>query len=182
MTEGRLAIAETLTADVTGISDPDGPANPDFTYQWIRVDADGAETEIAGATNNAYTVDAADAGNRLMIRVVFIDNDGTEETLTSPATSYVPHQTRILIKKSGQISAGSHDVVGLSQGFSTAAADLKHRIESARMSVANNLTQNRRCTKNTGFDYPHETLNENPKTIRPTPKLGAPSIPNIYPC
>ena len=134
--EGRLAIAETLTADVTGISDPDGPANPDYTYQWIRVDADGAETEIAGATNNAYTVDAADAGNRLMIRVVFIDDDGTTETLTSPATSYVPPATRILIKKSGQINnRDNYSTVGLSQGFYTAAGDLKHRIESVRMSI-----------------------------------------------
>ena len=131
--EGRLAVAETLTADVTGISDPDGPANPGFTYQWIRVDAGGAETEIPGATNKMYTVDAADAGNRLMVRVVFIDNDGTEETLTSPATSYVPHQTRRLIKKGPDTSTRISSSVGVSQGFYTAAGDLKHRIQSVRL-------------------------------------------------
>ena len=44
----------TLTASTTGISDADGPANIDFTFQWLRVDADGTsnETAIAGATSD----------------------------------------------------------------------------------------------------------------------------------
>ena len=134
--QGRFAVGETLTAD------PDDPANREYSYQWIRVDAAGAETEIAEATNKMYTVDAADAGNRLMIRVVFIDDDGTEEVLTSPATSYVPGQTRTLVSNIHQSAPNIvSNPVGLSTGFVTGPGDLKHRIETVIMNLHGNTTQ-----------------------------------------
>ena len=140
--QGRFAVGETLTAD------PDDPANPEYSYQWIRVDAAGAETVIAGATNKMYTVDAADAGNRLMIRVVFIDDDGTEVVLTSPATSYVPGQTRTLLSNIHQSAPNIvSNAVGLSTGFVTGPGDLKHRIETAIMNLEGNSTQGLRSDR-----------------------------------
>ena len=77
----------TLTASTTGISDADGPANIDFTFQWLRVDADGTsnETAIAGATSMTYTTTVADEGKRIRVRVAFTDEGGTAESLTSDA-------------------------------------------------------------------------------------------------
>ena len=42
---GTAQVGETLTADITGISDDDGLDNATFAYQWFAADA-----EINGAT------------------------------------------------------------------------------------------------------------------------------------
>ncbi len=82
---------ETLTADASGITDPDGLTVTDktFTWQWIRVASDNTETEITGATSETYTVGAADVGATLKVAATFTDDDGTEETVESAATSAV---------------------------------------------------------------------------------------------
>ena len=57
---GRAWVGDELTASTTDINDADGLANVDFTYQWLRVDADGIsnETAISGATAATYTATA----------------------------------------------------------------------------------------------------------------------------
>ena len=47
-------VGVTLTADPSGISDADGPTSPTFSYQWVRVSAANAETDISGATSVTY--------------------------------------------------------------------------------------------------------------------------------
>ena len=54
-------VGETLTADASGIDDPDGLTNRSFTWQWLRVSG-GTETPISGATAASYTVADADVG------------------------------------------------------------------------------------------------------------------------
>ena len=49
------------------------------------------------------------------------------------ATSYVPYQTRRLINKGPRSGTRIQSTVGVSQGFYTAAGDLKHRIQSVRL-------------------------------------------------
>jgi hypothetical protein len=71
-----------LTADTTGISDPDGLGS--FSYQWLR---DGAD--IAGATNATYTLGDADAGTRISVQVSYTDGQGANESLTSFQTAAV---------------------------------------------------------------------------------------------
>ena len=59
-----------------------------YTYQWERVDADGAlnPEEIAGATGKTYTVTNADIGRALRVKVSFTDDaDFDEGPLTSDA-------------------------------------------------------------------------------------------------
>ena len=82
---------QTLTADASGINDPDGLTVTDatFTWQWIRVPSGGTDTPIAGATAATYTVGAADVGATLKVAATFTDDDGTEETVESAATSAV---------------------------------------------------------------------------------------------
>ena len=43
--DGTARIGRTLTAQVVKVEDPDGVVKP-FTYQWVRVDSDDAETVI----------------------------------------------------------------------------------------------------------------------------------------
>ena len=75
-------MGETLTATVSGIEDIDGLTNPGYTYQWIRV-VGGNSGNIAGADASTYTLTGADVGHRVRVRVMFTDDDGTPETVTS---------------------------------------------------------------------------------------------------
>ena len=81
---GRAQVGETLTADTTGVADPNGLENATFGYQWL---ADG--TAIDGATGRDYTLTDADQGKSVKVRVTFTDDGGNEETLTSAPTGPV---------------------------------------------------------------------------------------------
>ena len=73
---------QTLTANTSGISDPDGLGA--FSYQWLR-----NGNLIDGATADRYTLDDADVGALISVRVSYVDGHGTRETLTSAATTAV---------------------------------------------------------------------------------------------
>ena len=81
---GTAQVYETLTADTSGISDPDGLDSATFAYQWLR-----GSLEIQGATARTYTVVDGDAGFLLSVRVTFTDDAGNPESLTSERTSAV---------------------------------------------------------------------------------------------
>ena len=81
---GSATKGQTLTADTTGISDPDGPASLTFSYQWIR-----GSTGIAGATSSTYTLVQADVGQTIKVTVSWTDAGNTSESLTSDATATV---------------------------------------------------------------------------------------------
>ena len=48
---GTVTQGQTLTADTSNVSDPDGPATLSFSYQWMRGSAN-----ISGATSSTYTL------------------------------------------------------------------------------------------------------------------------------
>jgi hypothetical protein len=72
----------TLSAVTSGISDADG-LGP-FSYQWLR-----NGTAITGATNSNYTLDDADVGAQISVRVSYTDGQGTNESVTSAKTAAV---------------------------------------------------------------------------------------------
>ena len=78
---GTAKVGDTLTADTSGISDTDGPASPSFSYEWLA-----ADTVISGATSPTYTIQLAQLGQQLAVRVSFTDGAGNLETLTSQST------------------------------------------------------------------------------------------------
>ena len=88
---GTAHVGETLTASTTGIADADGLTSPTYTYQWIRVDADGTSNpaDITDETDATYTLGDADLGTTLKVRVTFVDDASHTETLTSAATETV---------------------------------------------------------------------------------------------
>ena len=69
--------------------DADGLTGATYTYQWIRVATDSAETDISGATGSTYTLVADDHHKTIKVRVSFSDDAGNPETLTSTATAVV---------------------------------------------------------------------------------------------
>ena len=85
---GTPQVDETLTADTSGIADADGLTSATFSYQWIRSDG-GTHSDIEGATNSTYELQADDEGKTVKVRVTFTDDGGNEETLTSAATATV---------------------------------------------------------------------------------------------
>ncbi|RMD93706.1 MAG: hypothetical protein D6811_04395, partial [Alphaproteobacteria bacterium] len=72
---------QTLVADVSGVSDPDGILPDSASFQWLR---DGAV--IAGATAATYTLTQDDVGAAISVHYSFTDGGGTVETVTSAAT------------------------------------------------------------------------------------------------
>ena len=87
---GRTQVGETLEVSTTGIADADGIENATFEYQWIRHDLTASTDEnIDGATGATYTVEAADEGEGIKVRVSFTDDAGNEEELTSAATGAI---------------------------------------------------------------------------------------------
>ena len=84
---GTAQAGQVLTADASPIMDTDGLTGVDFTYQWLRVDADGTSNpaDITDATAATYTLTAADAGKKIKVQVSFTDELSGEEERTSAA-------------------------------------------------------------------------------------------------
>ncbi|XBB65323.1 hypothetical protein ABFU82_14505 [Nocardioides sp. WV_118_6] len=76
---GRTIVGQTLTV-VTGTWDP----APSFAYQWLR-----GGSPIAGATGTTYRLTAADAGQRITVRVTGTKAGYVTEDRTSAATAAV---------------------------------------------------------------------------------------------
>ena len=81
---GTAQVGEALTVDTSGIADAEGLTNVLFTYQWRADDAD-----INGAIGSTYTMEEADEGKTIKVKVSFTDDADNEETLTSMATTAV---------------------------------------------------------------------------------------------
>ena len=80
-------VGQTLTAS-PGTWTGDQPIV--FTFQWLRCNAAGEScVEIPGATNQNYTVQPADGGNTLRVRVTGTNASGSSSA-QSAATSMVP--------------------------------------------------------------------------------------------
>ena len=88
---GTAAVGQPLAVDLTGIADADGLTNVSYSYQWVRVDADGLSNpaDIADETDATYILVDADLGTTLKVRVTFDDDAGNTETRTSVATATV---------------------------------------------------------------------------------------------
>ena len=108
---GTAQVGETLTADISGISDEDGLSSVAYRYQWLADDAD-----ITGATAAAYTLTDSEEGKTVRVRVSFTDDAGNEETLTSSATATVE-------ARPNSPAAGQPAISGTAQVGETLTAD-----------------------------------------------------------
>ena len=81
-----VQVGESLTADVSGIADPDGLDDDAFSFQWVRSHFGSNSSDIEGATASTYTLVMADLGKTISVRVSFYDDGGSLEALTSQRT------------------------------------------------------------------------------------------------
>ena len=79
------ALGDPLYVYTDRITDADGLGS--FSYQWVRVGADGVSNpqDVEGATGWRYFPMEEDVGSRLLVRVTFFDQRGNQETLESSA-------------------------------------------------------------------------------------------------
>ena len=81
---GVAKVGLELTANKNTIRDTEGLGS--FTYQWIRVDADGTSNATnIGENSNRYLLAEADFSKRIKVRMHFTDGQGFAESLTSNA-------------------------------------------------------------------------------------------------
>ena len=81
---GDLQQDQTLTLDLSDISDVDGLGSEGFSFQWL---ADGQI--ISEATNDSFTLTQDEVGKVISVSVSYTDGWGTYETLTSDVTAEV---------------------------------------------------------------------------------------------
>ena len=86
--DAQMQVGRRLRTSTDNIMDQDGLTNPNWRFQWIRVQGT-TETNIPGATSRYYTIDAADLGYQLKVQVDFTDDNGNEHTLFAGPTSAV---------------------------------------------------------------------------------------------
>ena len=79
---GTARVGQTLTATLGNIDDPEGLPTTTFptgySFQWVRVNSLGNETEI-GTDSNTYTLVAADVNKKIRVKVSFTDGGGNPE-------------------------------------------------------------------------------------------------------
>ena len=71
---------QTLTVSTSGIRDADGLSNPNFRYQWVRVE--GA-TETSLSSSASYLLTRDDVGEKIKVIVAFRDDAGKYEQVES---------------------------------------------------------------------------------------------------
>ena len=89
---GTAQVGETLSVDVSGISDDDTIITSTLTYLWYANDGTD-DTAIEGATGSTYTLVDDDVGKTITVQVIFTDGFGYNEALTSAPTAAVTGAT-----------------------------------------------------------------------------------------
>ena len=115
---GTPEVGETLTADTSGIGDPDGIDNADFEYQWIANDGT-TDSDIDGATGETYRPLLTHLGQTIKVRVSFDDDNGSAESLTSAPTAAVTASTYGQVIWSAKMTVGRHAVFFYNLGLFT---------------------------------------------------------------
>ena len=113
---GDPMVGQTLTLDISAISEPDGLTNARFTYRWYKTyleDTDREGTEEL-STADSYTVPEEDKGDRIRLTVSFTDDEGFQEEVTGAPTAavvpYLEHYFRITEKSMIEAQTGAREV------------------------------------------------------------------------
>ena len=149
---GTAQVDETLTADISGITDADGLTSVSYSYQWIANDA-SADTDISGQTGSTYTLSDADVGKTISVRVSFTDDRGYEETLTSAATTAVT--------RPNSPATGAPTISGTAQVGETLTADVSGIVDADGLTsvsfsyqwIANDASADTDISGQTGSTY-----------------------------
>ena len=112
--DGTPRAGQTLTAEISSIDDVDGLSDAVFNFQWMSTSGD-SDMHIADATDSTYAVSDDDVGNTIKVRVIFIDDAGHEEWLTSAPTPTV-------VRRPNTRATGAPTIDGTAQSGETLTA------------------------------------------------------------
>ena len=113
---GDPMVGQTLTLDISAISEPDGLTNARFTYRWYKTFLEDTEREDTEelSTADSYTVPEEDKGDRIRLTVSFTDDEGFQEEVTGAPTAavvpYLEHYFRITEKSMIEAPTGTREV------------------------------------------------------------------------
>ena len=113
---GDPMVGQTLTLDISAISEPDGLTNARFTYRWYKTFLEDTEREDTEelSTDESYTVPEEDKGDRIRLTVSFTDDEGFQEEVTGAPTAavvpYLEHYFRITEKSMIEALTGAREV------------------------------------------------------------------------
>ena len=79
------------------------------TFVQNRVAAGHTDSDISGATNATYTLENADLGKTIKVKVTFTDEGGTEETPEAESSSPVYGSVRGGRRSRGRAGAGAEE-------------------------------------------------------------------------
>ncbi|HEY7884870.1 MAG TPA: hypothetical protein VIC08_08005 [Cellvibrionaceae bacterium] len=101
---GTVSKGSTVFANVGGWS-----ASPtSYSYQWRR-----GSSNISGATSSSYTLQSADVGNAISVRITASNSAGTSAAVTSQSTSNVAPETKLSVTgTTGSPSVSSNVSIG----------------------------------------------------------------------
>ena len=117
---GTAQVGQTLTATTADILDVDGLTGVVYGYQWYRHDfATGLEDPIEGATGSSYTLTAVDACMGIVVGVIFTDDAGYRQGLSSFPVP-VPPQGQA--DCANNPAMGEPDIIGTAQVGETLTA------------------------------------------------------------
>ena len=140
---GTAQAGQELTADASPIMDTDGLASVSYSYQWVRVDADGTSNEeaISGEIAATYTLTNDDVGKRIKVQVSFTDELSGLEMRTSAAGGWActsnPPRCRTRHRKRGvapvtPASSGAAPPIRWPGCNRKAASDIRNRWRAHR--------------------------------------------------
>ena len=126
---GTAQVGETLSVDLSGVSDADTIITSTLTYLWYA--NDGADdTAIEGATGSTYTPVADDVGKTITVQVIFTDGFSYNEVVTSAPTAAVTGATKNTDRVAGTVKVESNNaatglptITGTAQVGETLTAD-----------------------------------------------------------
>ena len=134
---GTARVGRMLTASTAGIMDVDGLPST-FSYRWLRK-VGATTTSISGANSRTYTLQAADFGNNVAVRVSFTDTGGNSEMRTSGdyPTSGTVQANNTLVSNAGQIESdfGSLAADDLAQSFTTGTNATGYTLSSIELKL-----------------------------------------------
>jgi len=84
---GTTQVGQTLTGSAASVADLDGLGT--FSYQWQSSTDGSTWSNISGATSSTYSLQQAENGKYVRLKVSYTDGGGTAETVYSTATAAI---------------------------------------------------------------------------------------------
>ena len=117
---GTPMVGQTMTADTSGIADVNGLTGATFTYNWSTISGSHQAWVKLSSSEASYTVQAADEGRTVKVAVIFTDDSGYQERLSSSETVPVV----VANSPTNSPATGLPTIAGTEQVGGTLTADL----------------------------------------------------------